>query len=226
MTSPSPAPAGAGPAGGTGGAAGQSFLNRKVGPAPVWVWGVVGGVLVGVLYYLRRARQTTTTAASTQPSDQSTTGGQYPQYGPPSTTIVPQNAGLAQDQYIGILAAIKDQQNGTTTGSTGTQPATPPTLTAPILAPPGQEGPSGQQGSITLNWTPVLGADHYVVGWRAFSAGNANATSWDRTYETGPTTSWKSAGFNAGQGYYFGVQAVDAQGNKGPFSNQTSIIKS
>lgn len=76
---------------------GGSGVNKKIGPAPIWLWAVGLGGLGGLVWFWRKNKSTGTAAADSSASGSGDTS---------STTIMPINQGLSQDQTDDILGAI------------------------------------------------------------------------------------------------------------------------
>lgn len=82
-----------------------------------------------------------------------------------------------------------------------------PPLQATTLTSVVQESP----GMIRAQWTPVGGASRYKLQVTSDKYGT-------ETFDSGPTSQWRSAGFTPGTVYNFSVAGVDARGRVGPFS--------
>jgi hypothetical protein len=96
-----------------------NFLTRKLGPLPMWAWGLLGGITVyaGYRYYESKKSASSSTAA-TEAQDQSQEAQQGYDYGPSyaATQSEIQNLQGAQSTEASGLSSLQSQQTSTAAG--------------------------------------------------------------------------------------------------------------
>lgn len=123
-------------------AGGGSGLSKKIGPLPVWLWAVIAGGGIGLVWFLRQKKSADTSAA-----DESAGGS-----GEDSpTSLVPINEGLSETQFQDLLDAIKKMQ-GPPSQSTQPQPI-PPGSKPPTEHVPTPPKPHRPKTVTTVKWT-------------------------------------------------------------------------
>lgn len=134
--------------------------TTKIGPLPVWAWAVGVGGLLGLIWFLRRPAKAT---------GNDSTATQAPTYtGSPTTTVVPVDQGLSDNQFKLLMAELKKLQGKPSTPPvTGTVDTTPPKPGTPVVIdkpspvptpPPSQPAPVQDLGT---QWVDVHPGDSF-----------------------------------------------------------------
>lgn len=139
--------------------AGGGGFSRKVAGAPLWVWAVGGGAVLGLVWMVVR-RNKSTAGSQAAASDTTSTGDQTN----PTTILGPSDygrGGLSEAQFEQLLAAIQSLQGPT---------STPPVISTqpqPIDKPPWWDTRPTPTGGI--NWgRPIYNGEPPAVQTTAF----------------------------------------------------------
>lgn len=109
---------------------GGGGVSKKKFGAPIWVWAVGLGGAAGIFFFWRRSKSS---SADTTSADDSSTGATESS----STSLVPINEGLSEDQTESILDAIRKIHGPPSDDDDDDKPPGPPsTLPAPVTSKP------------------------------------------------------------------------------------------
>lgn len=137
--------------------------ETKIGPLPAWAWAVGAGGLLGLVWFLRKPAKTTGTDASSPTTQPVYTGS-------PTTTVMPVDQGLSDNQFKLLwdqLLKLQGQpstpppSSGPPPGTTPPPFPTPPPVTIPSpvpTPPPSQPAPVQDLGT---QWYSVKSGDSF-----------------------------------------------------------------
>ena len=161
------------PAGGAGKKAGN-ILTRKLGPAPVWVWGaVVIGLYLAYRYYENNKANSaaaTDTTSATDPSaltDPASAGGSA---SGTSTGSTPDNSGTPYDPYSTLYTQLTSNVPGTNGSPTLAQisdpndPAGSGISGASLIKAPDQQSGGGSDSGVTNPTSNAAGSQTANIG--------------------------------------------------------------
>lgn len=103
---------------------GGSKLSKKLGPLPLWGWGVVGAAVLGFLWYRARSASSSTTATSATGTDLSGLGAVPTSSGMSPLDTSLQNLVNAQQAVIQSLQSNAPGTSTSVASSSFTQPVT------------------------------------------------------------------------------------------------------